>query len=35
MSGITLTRLSDDDREQFIPDNQRAFKYGEEGRKQH
>lgn len=31
MSGITLTRLSDDDREQFILDNQRAFKYGEEG----
>lgn len=25
---ITLTRLSGDDREQFILDNQRAFKYG-------
>ena len=28
MSNITLTRLTDDDREQFILDNQRAFKYG-------
>ncbi len=28
MSGITLTLLTDDDREQFILDNQRAFKYG-------
>ena len=28
MSIITLTRLTDDDREQFILDNQRAFKYG-------
>ena len=28
MAVITLTRLSDDDREQFILDNQRAFKYG-------
>ena len=28
MSVITLTRLSDDDREQFILDNQRAFRYG-------
>ena len=28
MSVITLTRLTDDDREQFILDNQRAFKYG-------
>ena len=28
MGVITLTRLSDDDREQFILDNQRAFKYG-------
>ena len=28
MSNITLTRLTDDDREQFILDNQRAFRYG-------
>ena len=28
MPNITLTRLTDDDREQFILDNQRAFKYG-------
>ena len=28
MSIITLTRLTDDDRGQFILDNQRAFKYG-------
>ena len=28
MATITLTRLTDDDREQFILDNQRAFKYG-------
>ncbi len=28
MSVITLTRLTDNDREQFILDNQRAFKYG-------
>ena len=28
MAKITLTRLTDDDREQFILDNQRAFKYG-------
>ena len=28
MSVITLSRLTDDDREQFILDNQRAFKYG-------
>ncbi len=28
MAEITLTRLTDDDREQFILDNQRAFKYG-------
>ena len=28
MSVITLTRLTDDDREQFILDNQRAFRYG-------
>ena len=28
MSKITLTFLTDDDREQFILDNQRAFKYG-------
>ena len=28
MANITLTRLTDDDREQFILDNQRAFKYG-------
>ena len=28
MSVITLTRLTDDDREQFILDNQHAFKYG-------
>ena len=27
MANITLTRLTDDDREQFILDNQRAFKY--------
>ena len=28
MAIITLTRLTDEDREQFIFDNQRAFKYG-------
>ena len=28
MADITLTLLTDDDREQFILDNQRAFKYG-------
>ena len=28
MANITLTRLADDDREQFILDNQRAFRYG-------
>ena len=28
MSVITLTRLTDDDREQFILDNQRAFRVG-------
>ena len=28
MAIITLTRLTEDDREQFILDNQRAFKYG-------
>ena len=28
MAGITLTRLTEDDREQFILDNQWAFKYG-------
>ncbi len=28
MAEITLTRLTDDDREQFILDNQRAFRYG-------
>ena len=28
MAKITLTRLADDDREQFVLDNQRAFKYG-------
>ena len=28
MNNITLTLLTDDDREQFILDNQRAFKYG-------
>ena len=28
MAVITFTRLTDDDREQFILDNQRAFKYG-------
>ena len=28
MAEITLTRLTEDDREQFIRDNQRAFKYG-------
>ena len=28
MAVITLTRLTDDDREQFILDNQRAFRYG-------
>ena len=28
MAVITLTLLADDDREQFILDNQRAFKYG-------
>ena len=27
MAEITLTRLTGDDREQFIADNQRAFKY--------
>ena len=28
MAKITLTKLTADDREQFILDNQRAFKYG-------
>ena len=28
MATITLTPLTADDREQFIVDNQRAFKYG-------
>ena len=28
MASITLTKLTDEDREQFILDNQRAFKYG-------
>ena len=28
MANITLTRLTDADREQFILDNQYAFKYG-------
>ncbi len=28
MANITLTRLTEDDREQFIRDNQHAFKYG-------
>ena len=28
MAGITLTRLTDEDREQFILDNQRAFRVG-------
>ena len=28
MATIALTRLTDDDREQFIADNQRAFRYG-------
>ena len=28
MTTVTLTLLTDDDREQFILDNQRAFKYG-------
>ncbi len=28
MANITLTRLTEDDREQFILDNQRAFRYG-------
>ena len=28
MARITLTRLTEDDREQFILDNQWAFKYG-------
>ena len=28
MAIITLTQLTEDDREQFILDNQRAFKYG-------
>lgn len=28
MATITLTRLTEDDREQFILDNQRAFRYG-------
>ena len=28
MADITLTRLTEDDRDQFILDNQRAFKYG-------
>lgn len=28
MANITLTRLTEDDRERFILDNQRAFKYG-------
>ena len=28
MADITLTRLTDEDREQFILDNQRAFRVG-------
>ncbi len=28
MANITLTKLTDNDREQFILDNQRAFKFG-------
>ena len=28
MANITLTRLAEDDRDQFILDNQYAFKYG-------
>ena len=28
MSNVTLTLLTDEDREQFILENQRAFKYG-------
>ena len=28
MANITLTLLTDDDRERFIQDNQWAFKYG-------
>ncbi len=28
MANITLTKLTEDDREQFILDNQRAFKFG-------
>ena len=28
MANVTLTKLTDDDREQFILDNQRAFKFG-------
>ena len=28
MANITLTRLTEDDREQFILDNQYAFRYG-------
>ena len=28
MANVTLTQLTDDDREQFILDNQRAFKFG-------
>ena len=28
MGNVTLALLTDDDREQFILDNQRAFKYG-------
>ena len=28
MAFVTLTKLTDDDREQFILDNQIAFKYG-------
>ena len=28
MENVTLTQLTDDDREQFILDNQRAFKFG-------
>ena len=31
MADITLTRLTEDDREQFILDNQYAFKYGATG----
>ena len=28
MANVTLTQLTDDDRERFILDNQRAFKFG-------